>query len=219
METPAIHWPSVQNLSICTLSAQGQVIEMSAAPTFHIVYGNFTLLTYHKSANSNLKLYERFRSLSLKSQPSHISAKCDETMIDAQTSADTVAITSSVAPEEASKALSNSGEAFTATADPSTYITLTLDFKSTTTAKVTNIFLEVLGVQEVFYQFSSGSSSVSSPTEYIDPAVKTKVTSGELPNPVEADQLIVYLKPASADVPVVVSNFYVKACFGQGKQF
>lgn len=138
-------------------------------------------------------------------------------MLDAQTSADTVAITSSVAPEEASKALSNSGDKYTATADPSTYITLTLDIKSATVAKVTNIFLEVLGVQEVFYTFLSGSSSVSSPTEYIDPATKTTVTSGELPNPVEADKIIVYLKPASADVPVEVSNFYVKACFEPGR--
>jgi len=138
-------------------------------------------------------------------------------MVDALTSADTVTITSNVSPDDASKALSNSGDAFTVTADPSTYITLTLSFKSATTAKVTNIFLEALGVREVFYQFLSGTSSVSSPTQYVDPTVETTVTSGELPNPMEADQVIVYFKSADADVPVVVFNFHVTACFGPGK--
>ena len=137
-------------------------------------------------------------------------------MLDGKTSPETVQVTSSVNPTEAGKSLSESGDVFRATGDPSETIQLKMTIDSVITPKVTAVYLVTSGATEVNYKLVYGTSSMASPPMATDPNTETTVSSGELPSPITANQIIVNLKPASSDLPVEVSGFYVVACFEPG---
>ena len=125
-------------------------------------------------------------------------------------------MTSSVNPTEASKSLSESGDVFRATGDPSELIQLTMTIDSVTTPKITAVYLVTSGATEVNYKLVSGTSSIAAAPMTTDPNTKTTVSSGEFETPITASQVVVSLKPASSDLPVEVSGFYVVACFEPG---
>lgn len=139
-------------------------------------------------------------------------------MLTGKTSKDTVDVTATVSPGTAPMALSQSGGLYEVSGDPTKFITLTMFIKSLTTARVTSIFYVVQGADETYYELSYGDSTVTSKTRPLQRSVKTTV-SESLTVPVEADKILIHVRPTSQYVAVQVSGLYAKVCFGPGMWF
>jgi len=142
-------------------------------------------------------------------------ATCSAVTVNGKTSKDTVDVTASVSPGTAPRALAQSGGLYQASGDPTKFITLTMFIKSLTTARVTSISYMVQGADVTYYELSYGASTVTSKTRTLQRNVKTTISESQ-PVPVEADKIIIYLRPTSQYTAVQVSGLFAKVCFGPG---
>ena len=144
--------------------------------------------------------------------------KCSATMVDSKTSPSSLTVLASHSSDNAANALYGSSAPFSVLATPSADVSLTAIIHSSDTPMITKVFLEVSGISQFYYVFTSTSvTGTASEKQTTNPEAVNKIVVN-LVVPVAANIVTIFMTPASPAVPVVVSSMYMVACYTPGKK-